>query len=147
MGAPRIALLICGGLASIIGAGQVSVAAASALARALGLSETLIGLTIVAIGTSLPELITSIVATKRGETAIAIGNVIGSNLFNILLILGVSCFIAPIAITAYVFADCILLFAASIVLFFLAKHGALSRRTGYALLFSYGAYLYWVVVR
>ena len=87
------------GLACIIIGGQMAVNGATGIARMFGLSETLIGLTIVAIGTSLPELVTSLVAARKGQNEIAMGNVIGSNLFNILLILGVSatawCSICP----------------------------------------------------
>lgn len=91
-------LAIVGGLTAVILGGQLVVNNATAIAKALGLSETFIGLTIIAIGTSLPELVTSIVAAKKGESGLALGNVIGSNIFNILLILGLSSSLSSIAI-------------------------------------------------
>ena len=93
-------LFIAIGLAGIVIGGDRTVEGATEIARMFGLSESLIGLTIVAIGTSLPELVTSIVAAKKGESDIAIGNVIGSNIFNILFVLGVSSVITPIVIDA-----------------------------------------------
>lgn len=89
-------LAIVGGLAAVIIGGQLVVDNATSIAEALGWSETFIGLTIVAIGTSLPELVTSVVAARKGESGLALGNVIGSNLFNIMLILGLSSSISPI---------------------------------------------------
>ena len=88
------------GLACIIIGGQLAVNGATGIARMFGLSETLIGLTIVAIGTSLPELVTSLVAARKGQNEIAMGNVIGSNIFNLLFILGVSATITPIPVQA-----------------------------------------------
>ena len=92
----KLLILLLLGIALIIIGAELSVNGATELARLLGVSETLIGLTIVAIGTSLPELVTSVVAAKKGQTEIAMGNVIGSNLFNILCILGVSAVLNPI---------------------------------------------------
>ncbi len=91
-------IYIVGGLAAIIGGGQLVVKNATSIAYAFGWSETFVGLTIVAIGTSLPELVTSIVAARKGESGLALGNVIGSNIFNILFILGLSSVVRPIAI-------------------------------------------------
>lgn len=82
--------LVGGGLVALVAGGQLTVEGASAIARSIGVSEVVIGLSLVAVGTSLPELVTSIMAAVRGETDIAIGNVVGSNLFNLLLILGVT---------------------------------------------------------
>ena len=89
-------IFIVGGLAAVIFGGQLVVNNAQDIARALNWSETFIGLTIVAIGTSLPELVTSVVAAKKGESGMALGNVIGSNLFNIMLVLGLSSAICAI---------------------------------------------------
>ena len=86
------------GLALIVGGGEATVYGAKGIARAFGMSETLIGLTIVAAGTSLPELMTSIVAARKKETELAIGNAIGSNLFNLMFILGISALIRPIGV-------------------------------------------------
>ena len=91
-------VFIIGGLAAIIGGGQLVVKNATSIAYAFGWSETFVGLTIVAIGTSLPELVTSIVAAKKGESGLALGNVIGSNIFNILFILGISSVVRPIIV-------------------------------------------------
>lgn len=91
-------IAIVGGLAAVIFGGDMVVDSATAIAKDLGWSETFIGLTIIAIGTSLPELVTSIVAAKKGESGLALGNVIGSNIFNIMLILGVSSTINPIPV-------------------------------------------------
>ena len=101
------------GLACIVIGGQLAVNGATGIARMFGLSETLIGLTIVAMGTSLPELVTSIVAARKGQNDIAMGNVIGSNLFNIFLILGVSSVITPIPVQATSIVDCLFLIAIS----------------------------------
>ena len=91
-------LYIIIGIALIIAGGQAVVYSAKEIARIAGMSETLIGLTIVAVGTSLPELVTSIVASRKGENGMAVGNVIGSNIFNLLFILGVSSAIHPIQV-------------------------------------------------
>lgn len=91
-------IAIIGGLGSVIFGGNLVVNNATEIAKALGWSETFIGLTIIAIGTSLPELVTSIVAAKKGERGLALGNVIGSNIFNIMLILGLSSSINPIPV-------------------------------------------------
>lgn len=97
--APLLSVLaIAGGLTAVIFGGDMVVNNATAIAQELGWSETFIGLTIIAIGTSLPELVTSIVAAKKGESGLAMGNVIGSNIFNIMLILGLSSTINPIPI-------------------------------------------------
>ena len=96
----KCALFIVGGVAAIIFGGDLVVDNASALGAAIGMSETLIGLTICAVGTSLPELVTSIAASKRGETDMAMGNVVGSNIFNVVCILGISGVISPITINA-----------------------------------------------
>ncbi|HAT4150117.1 TPA: sodium:calcium antiporter, partial [Clostridium perfringens] len=94
-----IILSIVGVIGIILG-GKIVVDSATVIALGLGLSEKLVGLTIVAIGTSLPELVTSLVAAKKGENDIALGNILGSNTFNILLILGLSSLISPITIAA-----------------------------------------------
>ena len=91
-------IFIIGGIAAIIFGGNLVVENAKAIASAMGLSETFIGLTIVAVGTSLPELVTSIVASRIGENGLALGNVVGSNIFNLLFILGISSSITPIAV-------------------------------------------------
>lgn len=97
---PLSLVFIVGGLAAIIFGGNLVVENATDIAKALKWSEAFIGLTIVAIGTSLPELVTSIVAARKGESGLALGNVIGSNIFNILFILGMSASLSPIAVNS-----------------------------------------------
>ena len=100
---------IVGGLAAVIFGGDLVVDNATVIAQAAGWSETFIGLTIIAIGTSLPELVTSIVASKKGDSGLALGNVVGSNIFNILFILGLSSSISPIAVDSRAVTNMILL--------------------------------------
>lgn len=113
-------LITVGGLVGIVIGGQLVVSAASAIALVWGMSQNLIGLTIVAIGTSLPELVTSIVAARKGESDIALGNVIGSNLFNIFFILGVSACIHPIEVSATMIKDGIFLFVITLIAYLFA---------------------------
>ena len=127
------------GLACIVIGGQLAVNGATGIARMFGLSETLIGLTIVALGTSLPELVTSIVAARKGQNEIAMGNVIGSNLFNILLILGVSSVITPIPVQATSFIDCLFLIAISVIFYIPARKGMSCRMQGAKMATSYAA--------
>lgn len=135
------------GLACIIIGGQMAVNGATGIARMFGLSETLIGLTIVAIGTSLPELVTSLVAARKGQNEIAMGNVIGSNLFNILLILGVSSAITPIPVQATSIVDCIVLIAVSVIFYLPAMRGKLGRFPGVVMALSYVAYTVYLIMR
>lgn len=135
------------GLACIVLGGQLAVNGATGIARMFGLSETLIGLTIVAIGTSLPELVTSIVAARKGQNEIAMGNVIGSNLFNILLILGVSAVITPIPVQATSIIDCLFLIAISAVFYLPARKGKLGRLPGAVMAATYVAYTAYLIMR
>ena len=135
------------GLACIIIGGQLAVNGATGIARMFGLSETLIGLTIVAIGTSLPELVTSLVAAHKGQNEIAMGNVIGSNLFNILLILGVSASITPIPVQAVSVIDCIVLIVASVIFYLPAMRGKLGRAPGAVMALCYVAYTAYLIIR
>ncbi len=108
-------LCIGGGLAAIVFGGQLVVHCAEEIAYSWGLSENFVGLTVCAIGTSLPELVTSIVAARKGEDDMAIGNVIGSNIFNILLVLGAAAFISPIEVTVDNLMDLVILAVVSVV--------------------------------
>ncbi len=135
------------GLICIVLGGQLSVDGATEIARMLGLSETLIGLTIVAFGTSLPELVTSIAASRRGETDIAMGNVIGSNLFNILLILGMSAAISPITVLPTAVIDCLILIVVSVVFYLPARRGSLGRLPGALMALTYIAYTVYLIIR
>lgn len=124
-------VLLVVGLAGIVFGGDLSVEGAKEIARAFGLSEALIGLTIVAIGTSLPELVTSIVAAKKGESDIALGNVVGSNLFNIFFILGCSATILPMHVSGTYIYDIGLLIIVSVLAFIpIAKSKKVGRVMG-----------------
>ncbi len=104
-------VFIAVGLALVVAGGEAVVRSAQYIARAAHMSETLIGLTIIALGTSLPELVTSIVASRKGENGLAVGNVVGSCIFNILLILGVSCAIQPLKVNMASLMDLFILTA------------------------------------
>lgn len=136
------------GIAGIIIGGDVVVDSATKIAESFGIDETLIGLTIVAVGTSLPELVTSIVAAFKGETAIAIGNVIGSNIFNILFVLGVSVTIHPISINMFSIYDTVILIAVSLILLIpMVKNKALTRSWGILMLLMYAVYMAYIIMR
>lgn len=137
------AFLFLAGLALVVGGGTLLVGAAVDLAAALGVSDTVIGLTIVAVGTSLPELVTSAVAALKRQAEMALGNVLGSNIYNILFIGGVTGLTAPTEIPAAILAfDLPLMIAASAaVMVFAFTGGRLSRREGLMLLAAYGLYV------
>lgn len=140
------------GVVCIVTGGDIVVNSASGIATSLGMSEKLIGLTIVAIGTSLPELVTSVVAAKKGETGIALGNVLGSNIFNIVLILGVSSFISPISVAGPLAIDLailvlITLMLVVLVLFNKKEDRKISKIEGFGLVFIYVAYTVYIVMR
>ena len=142
-----IVLMIIG-IVLIIGGGQAVVYAAKDIARAFGMSETLIGLTIVAVGTSLPELVTSIVAAKKGETGMAIGNVVGSNIFNMLFILGISSLIHPVSVNAASLWDMIILIAISIISFvFSCSKSKIDKKEGILMLLLYLGDMIFAVLR
>jgi len=136
------------GLAAIIIGGQLVVENAKSLALAWGMSETLVGLTIVAIGTSLPELVTSVVASKKGQNGMAIGNVVGSNIFNLLLILGVSSSLHPISITMASFIDIATLLGVSLIAYiFVCTGKKINRTEGIILVALYVAYTAYAIIR
>ena len=120
---------------------------AGEIAAAFGMSETLIGLTVVALGTSLPELVTSIVASRKGENGLAVGNVVGSNLFNLLFILGVSATIHPIAVNLASVLDLGILIAASVMVFIFGITKKISRWEGAVMVLFYAATVTFAVVR
>lgn len=140
-------LLIAVGLACIIIGGQLVVVNAKGIAAALGMSETLIGLTVVAIGTSLPELVTSIIAARKGENGLAVGNVVGSNIFNILFILGVSATIHPIAVNYASVIDLLILTVVSIITLIFLLTKKISRAEGAAMILMYAATVVFAVAR
>ena len=140
-------LLILVGVACIIAGGQFVVNSAKAIAGGFGVSETLIGLTIVALGTSLPELVTSIVASRKGENGLAVGNVVGSNIFNILFILGVSCTIHPIAVNFASLIDMAVLIAVSLMTLIFAGSKNIGRVRGAVMVAVYIADVVFAVLR
>lgn len=137
----RSLLLILVGGAMIIVGSDVTVDAATAIAKAFGMGERLIGLTIVAFGTSLPELVTSCMAARKKETDIAVGNIVGSNLFNILFVLGTTAVITPIAYTSAFIVDNIVAIAVMLLLWLLVfRSKKLSRANGVLFLALYAVY-------
>ena len=141
-------LYIVGGAAAIAGGGQLVVNAASAIARFFGMSQNLIGLTIVAFGTSLPELVTSIVAARKHEVDMALGNVIGSNIFNILFVLGISAALHPMVFQMENIIDIIVLVVMSaIVLCFAWTKQKLVRWEGAVMLAMYAGYVVYICLR
>jgi len=141
-------LFIIIGLAGIIFGGDFVVDSASYIAKQLGMSDLLVGLTIVAIGTSLPELVTSMVAAKKGENDIAIGNAIGSSLFNVVLILSTSAMFSPMPIQMLQLFDVIVMLAsAMMVLLFSAKKKEINRTGGIIFILVYVAYFTYIIIR
>ena len=141
-------IYIAGGIAAIALGGDFVVDSASDIAASFGMSQTFIGLTIVALGTSLPELVTSCVAAKKGENDLALGNVVGSNIFNILLILGMSATICPITLTGLAIQDTVILIVASLLVYIcaLSKKG-LSKLEGSMFLLFYIGFFAYILVR
>ncbi len=143
-------LMIAGGLAALIYGGDVLVDSASSIARNWGMSETLIGLTIVAVGTSLPELATSVVAALRGNSDIAIGNVVGSNIFNIFFILGVSSVIKPLPVAGENIPDAVITALTTALVLLLAYRGRgqrIDKVEGLILASCYVAYTIYIILR
>lgn len=141
-------VFIIGGMIAIKSGGDFVVNGASSIASSMGLSQTLIGLTIVAMGTSLPELVTSLVAAKKGEVDMALGNVIGSDIFNILFVLGIATAISPISFLMENVIDIILLIIMSvIVLAFAWTKQQINRKEGILMLLMYAAYMVYICVR
>lgn len=145
---PMSLLFIVGGAAAIAIGGDVTVDAASRIASDLGMSQTLIGLTIVSIGTSLPELVTSIVAAKKNEVDMALGNAIGSNVFNILMVLGIASAISPISIITENIIDlCVLIVFTVCVWIFAGTKKKIGRLEGLCMVAFYAAYAVYIIVR
>lgn len=143
-------LFIVLGLAGLVGGGQLFVEGASGIARSLGVSESVIGLTLVAGGTSLPELATSLVAAIKKNPGIAIGNVIGSNLFNIFFVLGCSATITPLRLGGITNLDMTVLVLSSVMLWFFAlffKKRTVTRLEGTVLFLSYIAYTAYLIMQ
>ncbi|MCR5127123.1 MAG: calcium/sodium antiporter [Lachnospiraceae bacterium] len=136
------------GLVLIVGGGKATVEAAKYIAKAAGMSETIIGLTVVAVGTSLPELVTSIVAAKKGEVGMAVGNAVGSCIFNAMLILGVSSSIHPFPVNAASVYDMLILFVISMITYIFAVAGkSIKRWEGIAMVLMYAADVAFAILR
>lgn len=141
-------LFILIGIVMIVAGGKAVVYGAENIAISFGMSETLVGLTIVALGTSLPELVTSVVAARKGETAMAFGNVMGSNVFNIMMILGISATIHPITVVAASVYDLCLLFVISVIAYIFSRTGrSITRTEGVIMILLYAAYIAFAIVR
>ena len=145
----KVVLFIVAGLAALIFGGNIFVDGATEIARVLGLSEAVIGITIVSAGSSLPELAVSVSAARKGNVGIALGNVLGSNILNIFFILGVSATITPIALDGFSVVDYYVLLASSLLIYFVACFGGkavITRFEGAVLVAGYVAYTTWLVM-
>jgi cation:H+ antiporter len=136
------------GLGAIIFGGDLVVKNSTQIAFTYGMSETLVGLTIVAIGTSLPELVTSITAALKKQSEIALGNIVGSNIFNLLFVLGASSTIAPLIVSEKIFIDVILMVLLTIVLLIFSRTSfTVGKFEGYFLALTYMVYLSFIILR
>ena len=150
---PKMSLLrsiiyIVLGAAAIVIGGDFVVDSASYIAMAFGMSETLVGLTIVAMGTSLPELVTSLTALKKDETQLVIGNVVGSSIFNILFVLGASSAISPIAVNPNMITDIMLMLGVTILFYIFGKtQDKYDKREGAILVGLFIAYMAFAILR
>lgn len=142
----KLLVLTLVGLVLVVWGSDVTVDAASAIASAFGMSEGLIGLTIVAFGTSLPELCTSVSAAMKGKSDIAIGNIVGSNIFNILFVVGTTALITPVTFQANFVIDTLIAAAAAILLWLCVfRKQRLNRTGGIIMLISYAAYFVYLM--
>ena len=142
----KIVLYVVLGIIALILGGNLTVDSAVSIANYFGVPQRVIGLTIVAIGTSLPELVTSIIAARKGETDIAIGNIIGSNIFNILFVLGLSGVILPIPFeSTFLFDTGVALLAAVLLLLCSFYTGCIGRKTGILFLITYMLYMWYLI--
>ena len=142
----KMLLLFLIGAGMIVLGSDVAVDAATALARIFGMTERLIGLTIVAFGTSLPELVTSVTAAIKGKADIAVGNIVGSNIFNILFVVGTSAVITPVAYEEIFFIDNIWCIATAVLLWLLVvRRKRLGRLGGACMLACYAAYFVYLI--
>lgn len=145
---PKSLIYLVVGLVAVIFGGDLVVDQACIIAENFGVSQNFIGLTIIAIGTSLPELVTSITATRKGDSGLALGNAIGSNLFNILFILGMSAAISPLTVLSESILDCLLLLASGVLLFvFALTKKRMSRAEGATCVLLYVAYTIYLLLR
>ena len=138
------------GLLLLVASSRMLVWGAVEVATFFGVSDTIIGLTVIAIGTSLPELASSLMAVKKGEHDLAIGNVIGSNMFNTLAVVGIAGTIQPMTVgSEFLYRDVMVMFASTIALFIfcigIKRQGRLNRLEGGAFVLAYAAYTYWLI--
>ena len=141
-------LFIVGGALAIAFGGDLTVDAASRIAIDLGMSQTLVGLTIVSIGTSLPELVTSVVAARKNEVDMAVGNAVGSNIFNILMVLGIASAINPVALIRENIIDIVILIVFSLIVWiYAATKRKISRKEGISMVCLYLIYAGYIIWR
>lgn len=141
-------LFLIVGAAAIAFGGDLTVDTASRIAIELGMSQTLVGLTIVSIGTSLPELVTSVVAARKNEVDMAVGNAVGSNIFNILMVLGISSAISPVALIRENIIDIVLLMAFSVMVWiFAGTRKKIERKEGIIMVVVYLVYCAYIIAR
>jgi len=138
---PRALGLVAIGSGLLYFGGLLTIENVISIAQGIGISETVIGITIVAIGTSLPELITSITAIKKGHTDIGIGTIVGSNIYNILMIMGVASMITGIAVVPGIFTDYLVMIGFAVVLIAFLRSGIIPRPAGVGLAIAYAVYL------
>lgn len=139
-------LMVLVGAAMIVFGSDITVDAATAIAKIFGMSERFIGLTIVAFGTSLPELVTSVTAAVKGKTDIAVGNIVGSNIFNILFVVGTTALITPVAYNSVFLVDSIIAVAAALFLFLCVfRNKKLGRLGGILMLAAYAGYFVYLI--
>lgn len=141
-------IMILGGLGGLIGGAQLIVPAATRIAESWGVSQSVIGLTIIALGTSLPELATSAVAAFKKNSDIALGNVVGSNIFNVFFVLGISAVIRPLPAYTNIYTDLIITALGSLLILIFVytnKAHSIKRWGGAILLLIYSAFLYWMI--
>ena len=138
---PRALGLVAIGSGLLYLGGYLTIENVVLIAQDIGISETVMGITIVAIGTSLPELITSITAIKKGHTDIGIGTIVGSNIYNILMIMGVASVITGIAVVPGIFTDYLVMIGFAVVLVAFLRSGIIPRPAGIGLAIAYAAYL------
>ena len=144
----KMLAMVVVGLVLIVFGSDVTVDAATKLAKAFGVSDQFIGLTVVALGTSLPELFTSVAAAMKGKADIAIGNIVGSNIFNILFVIGTSALIIPITFVSSFVVDALVAVAAGVLLWlFVFRKGKLTRIGGITMLVGYAAYFVYLLYR
>lgn len=139
--------IVLGGEAVVFGSKNIAYGIGDLASLNKDLVESLVGLTIVAVGTSLPELVTSVVAAKKGENEIALGNVIGSNIFNILFVIGLAATVNPLTVGNQIWIDMVIMLAATLVVFIFALSGKINKMGGLTLLILYFIYLGYLILR